>query len=294
MTTKNSLYGARSIKRPRRTQAELDKVLEAALEVIAGEDGPITIRHLFYRLVSLKVIEKTETAYKALGNHLSKWRHSGHIAFTAFADNTRWYLGATTFDDITDALDNAESCYRKNLWADQGVMLEIWCEKDAVAGVIGGVADSFGVKTFVCRGFPSLTSQHAAAMGFCEANRRGKKCLIAYFGDHDPSGVDIDRSMARRFAEWGADVEIERVAITAAQIIEFDLPTRPVKSTDTRAKDWVGGCVEVDALPSADLRALVQNSITKHIDGYAWQQLQTVEQLERESLRAFRAAWRTQ
>lgn len=284
-------YSPSPIKRVRRSQAQLDEVLAAVKKIIAGEAGKITIRHLFYRLVSLKVIEKTECAYKLLISHLSKWRHAGQVEFTAFADNTRWYLGATTYDDAQDALENTVACYRKNLWNEQATRLEIWCEKDAVAGVLIGVADRFGVPVFVCRGFASLTSIHAAAMNFRAWNRAGKKCCIAYFGDHDPSGVQIERTVGTRFAGFGADVAIDRVAITFDQIREFDLPTRPAKTTDTRARDWIGGCVEIDALPSAELRKLVETSITKHINKRRWTEQLRVEEMERASLREMAVAF---
>jgi hypothetical protein len=54
-------------------------VLGAIQKILAGEEDQITVRHLFYRLVGLNVIQKTEAAYKGLCGHLSKWRRSEEI-----------------------------------------------------------------------------------------------------------------------------------------------------------------------------------------------------------------------
>jgi hypothetical protein len=46
----------------------------------------------------------------------------------------------------------------------------------------------------------------------------------------------------------------------------MNLPTRPTKATDSRAKLFSGESVEVDAIPPKVLRALVSDCITRHID----------------------------
>jgi hypothetical protein len=129
------------------------EVLDAIQSILAGEEGQITIRHLFYRLVGLGIIPKTEQAYKSLCGHLSKWRRSDDIAWSAFSDSTRWHIRQETFDDMEDALRNTAETYRRNLWSAQPYYLEVWVEKDAMAGIVSATASSFRVPVFVCRGF---------------------------------------------------------------------------------------------------------------------------------------------
>src|SRR5947208_599069 len=96
-------YEMRNIKshyRKQRTREQINEMLIAIQDILQGEDGQITIRHLFYRLVGLHIIDKTEKAYQSLGSHLSKWRRSGDISWSAFADNTRWHIQETTFDSV--------------------------------------------------------------------------------------------------------------------------------------------------------------------------------------------------
>ena len=264
----------------------MDSLLEAISTIIAGEEAQITIRHLFYRLVGLRQIEKNESAYKSLCAHLSKWRRSGEVACDSFADNTRWHLGRQTFDSLQDALDNTATCYRRNLWSSQDAYVEIWGEKDAISGILYSEAETFGVKVFTCRGFASLSSLYSAANTFKAAVANGKQVFIYFFGDHDPSGLAIDRAAVDSFRDdFGVEVTLTRAAVTPEQITQHNLPTRPMKKGDKRGKDWTGGCVEVDTMPPAILKGIVRDCITRHIDSHAWNQTLEIETQERETAR---------
>ena len=288
----SAIYKASYVKpRTRRTRDQMDNFLAAILGILAGEEGQITIRHLFYRAtvsVGLGVIPKVENAYQQLIQHLSKWRRSGDIKWNAFADSTRWHIQSPTFDSMDDALANTVATYRRNLWQAQKFYVEVWCEKDAVAGILAKAADPFGVPIFVARGFASLSSLYNAANTFRDWSQAGKKCMVYHFGDFDPSGVAAGESMLRSFRDdFKVDVEFIRAAVTRKQILQLKLPTRPVKTSDTRAAKWTGGeCVELDSMPPAEIRKLVESCITRHIEPHQWAQTQAIEKAERETLRS--------
>ena len=56
-------YRACSTKRSRRTKADIAAICAAILDVIE-DDPPMTVRQVFYQLVTRGVIEKTELAYQ--------------------------------------------------------------------------------------------------------------------------------------------------------------------------------------------------------------------------------------
>lgn len=286
------LYGTSPIKRTRRTQDQMQSVLASIQTILAGEEDQITVRHLFYRLVGLNVIPKTEQAYKLLCGHLAKWRRSEKIAWNAFADNTRWHIRHETFDGVEEALRNTAETYRRNLWSTQPFFVEVWVEKDAIASIVASKANSFGVPVFVARGFASLSSLYNAANTFRSAVEAGKKVVIYHLGDYDPSGLAAGESMLRAFRDdFGVEVEFTRAAVTQQQIRKLKLPTRPVKGSDTRAAKWTGGeCVELDSMPPAEIRNLVEACITRHIDARQWAILKQTEAGEREQLKQI---WRT-
>jgi len=262
-------------------------MLEAVHSVLRdpSEEMPMTIRHLFYALVSRKVIAKTEKEYQVLCQRLSTWRKAGLIPYNVFADGTRVHLSDPSISSSLDeALRNTASVYRKNYWIEQPLYVEVWLEKDAISGVLYHEAAKLGVPVFVCRGFASLSALHQCAQEFREQERRGKRCLVLYFGDHDPSGVAIDKNARESMRDlFGVNVEFRRVAVTPQQIDEHDLPTRPPKATDSRGKGWVGECVEVDAFSSKQLRKLCREAIKELIDPKAWESMRIAEEEERKA-----------
>ena len=292
---RQSVYRTSPLKRSRRTRDQIQSVLNAIKTILDGEEGQITIRHLFYRLVGLGVIPKTEGAYKGLCGHLSKWRRTGEVQWSAFADSTRWHLRRETFDSVDEALASTVATYRRNLWTSQPCYVECWCEKDAVASILYRAAVTFGVPVFVARGFASLSSLYDAANTFRAWSDAGKKPIIYHFGDWDPSGVAAGDSMLSTIQnDFNVEIEFVRAAVTPAQIEAMNLPTRPVKTSDTRAAKWTGGeCVELDCMPPAEIRSLVTDCITRHIDQREWEALQQTEEMERETLASIRDQFRT-
>src|SRR5205823_3941747 len=115
---------------------------------------------------------------------------------------------------------------------------------------------------------------------------QGKPAFLYYFGDHDPSGVHIDRSIERNLRELApkADITFRRVAVLPEQIGAWSLPTRPTKKTDSRAKGFAGESVEVDAIEPRQLRRLVNDCIEPHVDRRALQVLRVAEASERDIL----------
>jgi len=272
--------------RKRRTPEQMAELLEAILDIVVAEDGPITIRHLFYGLVGLSVIEKTERAYKTLCGHLFHWRRNDDIPWAVFADSTRWHIIPPMFNRLEDALKRTRQSYRRDLWASQDYYCEVWVEKDAIAGVIADVTRSFGVPLFVCRGFASLSSMYSASLTFKEVQDKGKAVMIYHLGDYDPSGHAAADAIEQTFEnDFDCAVNFERIAILPEHIEQFDLPTRPVKPGDSRARSWgETQCVELDSMPPAELRGLVEDAITSQIDQRQWREAQRVEALEKETL----------
>jgi hypothetical protein len=226
MARKTAAYRARPIKR--RTKAEIDQIREALDDTLRG-DHPMTVWQVFYRVVSQGVIAKTENEYKnAVGRLLVSMRRSGQIPFSWIADNTRWMRKPRTYSSLEAALENTAQTYRRSLWDNQDVYVEVWTEKDALAGVVLEETRPWDVPLMVSKGFSSVTYLYEAAQTIAE---QGKPAYLYYFGDHDPSGVHIDRVIEKRLREFAPDAEIhfKRVAVTKDQIAQFELPTRPTK-----------------------------------------------------------------
>jgi hypothetical protein len=228
-------------KRFRRTKDAIRTISDAIVELLEA-DHPQTVRQVFYALTVRGVIAKHETEYhRTVIRLLVKLREDGTIPFGRIADNTRWQRKPATFTGIADALDNFARAYRRDLWAASPVYVEVWCEKDALAGVIYEETKTYDVPLMVARGYASLTFLHSAAEAIQE---HGKPAHIYHLGDLDPSGQDAARDIEAKLRRYAPDAEIhfERIAVTRKQADDWNLPTRPTKQTDTRAKKFNGTC----------------------------------------------------
>lgn len=277
------VYAPRTIKRSRRSRSDIDSIKSAILEVLEVE-RPMTCRQMFYQLVSRKVIEKTEAQYKGtVIRLLVEMRMNEEIPFDWIADNTRWVRRVQTYDNMNAALADCATTYRRGLWRDQEEYVEIWLEKDALAGVLTDVTYEWDVPLLVSKGYPSITFLQSAGLAL---KGQRKPCHIYQFGDHDPSGVNIWANIERRLRSFAphADMTFERIAVTPDQIDAWKLPTRPTKKTDTRSRGFEGDSVDVDAIPPNKLRFLCESCITQHIDEDILARTRNIERQERESI----------
>lgn len=247
---------------------------------------PMTVRQMFYRLLSLGVIQKAESQYKRVAYHLLNMRRLKIVPYNFISDNTRWMRKSRTWDSLTEMLEASASSYRRALWTNQPYYCEIWLEKDALAGVFNEITTEYDVPLMVTRGFPSETFVYEAAQEIIEHNRKGKACSIFYYGDYDPSGVSISTNLEERLQGFGAHVAFSRAAVTPEQITTLNLETRPTKRTDSRAKNFQGESVELDAVHPATLRQMVREAIESVLDARILQNVREAERLEKESLLA--------
>jgi hypothetical protein len=269
--------------RYRRTNAEL-AVIDAAILDVAEAENPVTVRGLFYRVMSRGLVEKTEKGYSVVQRQTLKLRRAGVLPYGWITDGSRLRLKPATWSSAQAALDNTAKMYRRDLWIDQDVHVEIWTEKDAIRGVVYPVTAEYDVPLMIARGYSSATFLHETGE---EINAVGKDAVIYQLGDHDPSGVDAWRdiqSKLRGFVDPDIDLVFERIAVTPEQIVSMNLPTRPTKQSDPRAAKFAGESVEVDAIPSTTLRELVREAIEHWIDAERLRILRIAEDSEREVL----------
>jgi hypothetical protein len=282
MTDTTAVYGTSALNghRYRRTKAELAEI-DTAIYEIAEIEEPITVRGLFYRVMSLGLVPKTERGYAVVQRQTLKLRRSGTLPYGWITDGSRLRLKPQTFSNAQAALENTARMYRRDLWINQGHHVEVWTEKDAIRGVVSPVTVEYDVPLMISRGYSSETFLYETAE---DINDDGVPAVIYQLGDHDPSGVgaweDIQRKL-REFIDPDIGVTFERIAVTPEQITELDLPTRPTKQSDTRAAKFDGESVEVDAISSSTSRGLVREAIERWIDPEALRLTRIAEESER-------------
>lgn len=284
-------YGASTAKRTRRTAAEVG-VLDDAIVAAVQADAPVTLRGVYYRVVSAGQVDKTENGYRAIGRRLLELRRQGRVDYRDITDGTRWITAPTTYDSLGEMLASNARTYRRSLWSRSPEVVQVFTEKDAISGVILPVTSEWDVPLGVMRGYSSESFCWSVARGL----DRSRRTWIVQLGDHDPSGVGAWEDFTRKvrdFAGPDVDAHFVRLAVTPAQIADLGLPTRPTKGTDSRSRGWVGGSVEVDAIPAPELRNMLGAFLGSFHDPAELARIATVEAAERESVFGIAEAWRS-
>jgi hypothetical protein len=275
----------------RPTRAEMEARLEAIFAIV-GEIEPCGVRQAFYQTTVRGLLDKTEASYDKVQRALVKMRRDGRVPYGWIVDGTRWMHKPESYSSLEQALRRTRESYRRAVWDDQPVRVEIWLEKQGLAGTILPVTAEFDVPLYVSRGFSSLTYLAEAAE---EIEASDRPTFIYHLGDHDEWGRDAGAHIERELRQLApsAEIHFERLAVTVEQINDFELPTRPLKSQGKlrerfEAEHGRTGAVELDAIHPDTLRALVRDAIERHIDFRQLEVLRIAEEEERRALEHFR------
>jgi hypothetical protein len=279
----NALLSGTCPTKQRRTRQEIASLEEALLE-ICRDNEPLTIRHAFYLAVAAALIAKDERDYKnVVCRLLLRLRRRGRLPYSWIVDSTRWMRKPTSYVSLVDAMQRLARSYRQDLWCDQPVYVEVWVEKEAMAGVLMEETVPWDIPLMVSKGFSSESFLYSAAEKIKDV---GKPTYIYYFGDFDPSGIYIDRDIERRLRGFcpNAEIHFVRLGVTAQHIREYSLPTRPPKrKKNTHAQGFRGErCVEIDAVPPRIVRDILRTAIEQHIDRRRLEVTRAAEASERE------------
>lgn len=257
-------------------------ILKKAAAIVRSYDTAVTLRQLFYRLVSALILTNTRADYSTLSSRTAAARRAG--TFPALADKTRAVRRMACWDGPDALLAAARVQYRRDRTEGQEVTLVLGVEKEGLVEQLSQwFGDPLGLPIVALHGYSSQTYADDIR-DFVEST--GRPAILAYAGDFDPSGEDIERDFVARTDCWQ---KVIRVALTPAQVEEYELPPMPGKATDTRAAGFVARHgelvqVEVDALDPRDLRLLFQQQVDRYTDTSLVAEILALEAEEREAI----------
>jgi hypothetical protein len=259
------------------TDFQLDKLnkVKTILEDLK-DYKPLTLRQVYYQLVGKGFIENSVSQYTMLSNLLKWARIEGHISWEDIEDRVRAFHDLTGWDRsetfVKASLNHFLTGYKRDLLQTQDKFIEVWIEKDALSSVFTRVAGKYTIPVIVCRGFSSVSFLN----DFRERveTHEGKAPVMLYFGDFDPSGMEMLEAMKTTLKdEFGINgIEFKRVALKKEDIFTYKLPHNPdaLKKKDTRAKKHVEAygelAVELDALRPDILEGKIKNGIEVELD----------------------------
>ncbi len=111
------------------------------IENYQAQGYDLTLRQLYYQLVSKDILPNRQSEYKRLGGIISDARRAGLIDWLAIVDRTRYLRGLSHWASPADIVNSAAYSFRFDKWADQDRRVEVWIEKDALVGVFERVCN---------------------------------------------------------------------------------------------------------------------------------------------------------
>ena len=293
------------------------KVIDQANEIIEDfqqQGYRLTLRQLYYQFVTANFITNEEKSYKRLASIVSDGRLAGYIDWAAIEDRGRVASVPHYYNSPSEMLNvfkRAAQGYTVNHWAGQSLYVELWVEKQALAGVLEPLAEKYQATLMVNKGYSSSSAMYDAAKRIRERmgtvgdrslavrsgedpwymNESERDGLVLYLGDHDPSGEDMVRDIRERLTLFGVDAgrfEVRKVALTTAQVKQYKPLPNPAKISDPRAAAYVtkhgNSSWEVDALPPATLHRIIETEFKAVIDPSVWDEVIMNEQRTAEKL----------
>lgn len=277
--------------------ALIDKI-NAVIEEYERQGYSLTLRQCYYQLVARAIIPNNERSYKNTGNLINDARLAGLIDWNAIEDRTRNLQRLAHWDSPKEIIESASYQYKKDVWENQQYYVEVWVEKEALANVVGRVANELDVPYFCCRGYVSQSEMWSAAQRFRDRQRRGKTVIVIHLGDHDPSGIDMSRDIEERLMLFGVDPDMflfRRIALNMEQIDLYNPPPNPAKLTDSRCGSYISRfgdeSWELDALEPKVIHDLITTNVTEFWDYEEVKRVRALVESEKEVMESVANDW---
>lgn len=277
---------------------ELIDKINSVIDDYQRQGYSLTLRQAYYQLVARAIIENNERSYKNVGNLINDARLAGLIDWNAIEDRTRNLQRLAHWDSPKEIIESASYQYRKDVWENQQYYVEVWVEKEALANVVGRVANELDVPYFCCRGYVSQSEMWSAAQRFRDRQRRGKTVVVIHLGDHDPSGIDMSRDIEERLMLFGVDEDMflfRRIALNMEQIDLYNPPPNPAKLTDSRCGGYIEKygyeSWELDALEPRVIHDLITTNVTEFWDYEEVKRVRALVESEKEVMESVANDW---
>lgn len=275
---------------------DIIKMANNIINEYKAEGYDLTLRQLYYQFVARDIIPNKQSEYNKLGTAINNGRLAGLIDWDSIIDRTRKHQTNSHWDNPADIIESAANSYAIDTRVDQNDYLEVWVEKDALVGIIERACQPLDIGYLSCRGYISQSAMWRAAMRFRRQERNGRVCTILHLGDHDPSGIDMTRDIQDRFAMFGSDADVKRIALNMKQIEKYQPPSNPAKITDSRyvgyiskygAESW-----ELDALDPRIITRLITDTVSDYTNQDKRDLLIKKQEYERQQIRDLTDNWK--
>lgn len=270
--------------------------VEEILDEYQSQGYSVSLRQLYYVMVSRGTIQNKQTEYDNLGVLIVKAKEAGYIDWNIIEDRTRWMRRPSTWDSPADIIDSALASFAIDLWVGQTYRVVVAVEKDALVDVVGRPASALQVPYMSTRGYASSVAVHNDLKAYIMRNKRihDAVTVIVHIADHDPSGIDMSRDIEDRLYRYDTPdhyYKFVRLALNFDQVKAYNPPPNPAKMTDPRALNYIEehGKIswEADALTPDVFHQLITEEILRwRQDEGAWERREKQQEMYKAELEA--------
>jgi hypothetical protein len=283
------------------TGHELGQWFKDQIESLVGPDKRVHLRGLFYRIVAAGGVRKPDG--KVFTNTYNNWvwlidraakaaRWLGYVPFNRISDERnaapRVFLssaltlggtgsfrpgGAIEIPELGSLLPGLGVTYPSRAQPYRIIFLG---EKSSLGDVLESIVEQVQGELLLPTGETTDTMIAEAAE---RAAADGRPAVVLYFSDFDPAGWQMTVSVSRKLQAMrtmlypGLQIELHRVALTLDQVRHYNLPSTPLKETETRKSRWRQVMqheqTEIDALATLrpdDLREIALAAVAPFFD----------------------------
>lgn len=228
----------------------------------------LSLRQLYYQFVARGWLQNSQKSYKNLGAVVADGRMAGLIDWDSIKDRGRTMESLSHWESPAEIISAVAKGFTIDLWKNQPYRVVVMVEKQALEGVLVPVCRSLDVTFIANKGYSSASALYELAKEI-EDDRR--ETVVLYFGDHDPSGIDMTRDVYERLQLLsGKDITVDRMALNMPQVKKYNPPPNPAKETDARFSRYINmfgeTCWELDALNPTVLADLVRSGVGNYIN----------------------------
>jgi hypothetical protein len=164
----------------------------------AKQGYDLSVRQLFYQLVSKNIIPNKQKQYKSLVGLVNDARLAGVLDWRNVVDRGRNAYRPRNWANPGEMAKEMAAQFQDRQVGDQPYYLEVMVEKQALEGVLLPVCQELDITFMANKGYSSASAFYRAGKRFANEPLEGKKLIVLYLGDHDPSGIDMTRDIFER------------------------------------------------------------------------------------------------
>lgn len=120
--------------------ADARDIIRQANEICAdyaAQGYDLTLRQLYYQFVSKALLPNRQQSYKRLGDIINQARLAGLMDWNYITDRTRNLQSLGHWRTPGEIIRSAANSFALDKWSDQPIRVEVWVEKEALAGIVG-------------------------------------------------------------------------------------------------------------------------------------------------------------